>query len=179
MPTINTVYIATSLDGYIADRNDGIAWLESIVIPADIDLGYADLMHRVDAMIMGRNTFETVCGLGVEWPYTCPVFVLSNTLITLPSQYEGKAKIIKGPLQEICTNLEKQGYKRLYIDGGATIQSFLREDLVDELIITTFPILLGGGPKLFGDLPKELTLKLESSKVFLGALVQSHYSRPF
>ena len=75
----NIVYIATSLDGYIADKDGGLDWLNSIPNPENVDLGFANFMERIDALVMGRATFETVCGFDVEWPYPKPVFVLSNT----------------------------------------------------------------------------------------------------
>ena len=173
----NIVYIATSLDGYIADKNGGLDWLQSIPNPDNLDLGWADFLEQIDALVMGRNTFETVCGFDVEWPYPKPVFVLSNTLTSIPEAYSDKAEVVSGQLPEIVESLNLRGFINLYIDGGKTIQSFLKADLIDELFITQIPILLGGGVPLFGTLPNPLTFKRINTKVHLAAMVQTHYSR--
>ncbi|MEJ1224015.1 dihydrofolate reductase family protein [Sediminicola sp. 1XM1-17] len=173
----NSIYIATSLDGFIADKNGGIAWLDSIAIPENEDMGYLAFMEDIDALVMGRVTFETVLGFDVVWPYTKPVFVLSNTLKEIPESHQGKAYLVKGTLPVILEQIHQKGYKRLYIDGGTTIQSFLKKDLIDEMIITTFPILLGGGTSLFADLPKAMDFELVESKVYFDHLLQHHFRR--
>ncbi len=172
-----TVFIATSLDGYIADKNGGLEWLHTIPNPDQIDMGYEGFMKDIDAIVMGRTTFETVCSFDIDWPYNRPVFVLSKTLETIPAEYYDLAEVVKGSIPAILEDLFQRGYSRLYIDGGTTIQSFLKEDLIDELIITTIPILLGGGAKLFSTLPNELDFELVESKTFLNEIVQNHYRR--
>ena len=173
----NIVFIARSLDGYIADRNGGLDWLNATPNPDHLDMGYENFINRVDAIVMGRTTFDMVCSFDIEWPYHKPVFVLSNTIDSLPEKFKGKAEILKGSLKEILEHIHKKGYTRLYIDGGATIQNFLKEDLIDELIITTIPILLGGGAPLFGELPQELEFEHVESHLYLDALVQDSYRR--
>jgi len=173
----NSVYIATSLDGFIADKNGGLEWLDSIPNPEGVDMGYYAFTNEIDALVMGRTTFETVLGFDVDWPYEKPVYVLSNTLTEIPKSHEGKAFLVKGSLKEILEQIHEKGHFRLYIDGGATIQGFLKADLIDEMVITTFPILLGGGPQLFSDLTKIMEFELIDSKVHLNQLVQSHYIR--
>lgn len=173
----NSVFIATSLDGYIADKNGGIDWLHAIPNPDGIDMGYGALMARIDALVMGRATFETVCGFDMDWPYQKPVFVLSNTLTEIPDQHKGKAFLVKGTLTEILEQIHQKGYYRLYIDGGATIQSFLKEDLIDDMVITLIPILLGGGTPLFSELPKALEFECTGTEVYLDKIVQNHYRR--
>ncbi|SON51927.1 dihydrofolate reductase family protein [Vibrio tapetis] len=173
----NSVYIATSLDGYIADQNDGLDWLHTIPNPNGDDMGYAEHFSRIDAMVMGRNTMEMVLSFGIEWPYTKPVFVLSNTLTSVPNGYEDKIFLVKGELKSVLQEIKDKGFNDLYIDGGVTVQSFLKEDLIDELIISTIPILLGGGSPLFGNLVEPLNFKLVKSQSFLNAIVQSHYVR--
>jgi dihydrofolate reductase len=173
----NSVYIATSLDGYIADKNGEIEWLDSIPIPDNEDMGYLEFTKGIDALVMGRTTFETVLGLDIDWPYKKPVFVLSSTLNEIPESHKGKAQLIKGSIFEILEQIHKKGCLRLYIDGGKTIQSFLKEDLIDEMTITVFPIVLGGGAPLFSELPKELEFELVESKVYFNQLVQHHYRR--
>ncbi|MDC7233738.1 MAG: dihydrofolate reductase family protein [Spirochaetales bacterium] len=173
----NYVYIATSIDGYIADRNDGIDWLETVPNPDQKDLGFYDFLNRVDAIVMGRNTYETVLGFGGEWPYPKPVFVCSTTLKTIPESLEDKVFLIKGTAEDITRTLDRRGYTNLYIDGGKTIQGFLQADLIDELILSKIPVLLGGGTPLFGVLPGHLEFELLSSKTYLNQIVSLRYRR--
>ena len=173
----NSIFIATSIDGYISDKNGGIDWLHSIPNPENVDMGYAKFKAEIDALGMGRNTFETVLDLDVDWPYDKPVFVLSNTLTEIPESHLGKAFLVNGPLKEIISKLLHKGFYRLYIDGGSTIQSFLKEDLIDEMILTTIPVLLGGGSTLFAELPLALEFELIDIKTFLTQVTQQHYKR--
>jgi dihydrofolate reductase len=173
----NIVYIATSLDGYIADKNGSLDWLQSIPNPDNLDFGWGEFMGQVDALIMGRNTFATVCGFDGEWPYPVPVFVLSNSMTSIADKYKDKAEIVSGPLAKIVESLNDRGLSNLYIDGGKTIQSFLQADLIDELTITHIPILLGGGTPLFGSLVKSLAFEHINTQVHLNAMVQSTYRR--
>ncbi len=173
----NSVFIATSIDGYIADKNGSIDWLQSIPNPNNEDMGYVEFTKDIDALVMGRTTFETVCGFDIDWPYEKPVFVLSNTLNEIPESHKGKAFLVKGSLTKILEHIHQKGYNRLYIDGGATIQSFLKEDLIDEMLITIIPIVLGGGSSLFSKLPKELEFEYIKSNIFLNQLTQNHYKR--
>lgn len=173
----NIVFIAKSLDGYIADKYGGLDWLHAIPNPENIDMGYNKLIERVDAIVMGRNTFEMVCGFDIPWPYTVPVFVLSTTLNSIPEKLSSKVELINGSPSEITKQLEEKGYNSIYIDGGKTIQSFLQDDLIDELIISTIPTLLGGGSSLFGDLKKPIEFKHINSEVYLNAIVQDTYKR--
>ena len=173
----SSVFIATSLDGYIADKNGGIDWLHSTPNPNNDDMGYVEFTNDIDALVMGRTTFETVCGLDVDWPYDKPVFVLSNTLKDIPESHKEYAFLVKGTLTEILERIYEKGYHRLYIDGGTTIQSFLKADLIDDMIITTIPILLGSGSPLFSELPNELKFELINTKTFLNQITQNHYKR--
>ena len=173
----NSVFIATSLDGFIADRDGGLNWLHSIANPEGDDMGYSNFMATIDALVMGRITYETVSGFDMDWPYQKPVYVLSNTLDEIPAKHKGKAHLIKGTLNKILADLGDQGFINLYIDGGTTIQNFLREDLIDEMIITTIPILLGRGISLFGDLSQSLDFRCTKTKIFLESIVQNHYLR--
>lgn len=173
----NTVFIARSIDGFIADRNGGLGWLQEIPNPEQIDMGYQQFMENIDAIVMGRVSFEQVCSFDCDWPYSQPVFVLSRTLKTVPEEYQGKVQLINGSLKNVLKTINQKGFSRLYIDGGSTVQGFLQEDLIDELILTTIPILLGGGTSLFSDLPKEMKLEHVNTEVFLNQVVQSHYRR--
>lgn len=173
----NSVFIATSIDGYIADKNGGIDWLHSIPNPENEDMGYGEFINQIDALVMGRTTFETVCGFDCEWPYNKPVFVLSNKLKEIPESHKGKAFLVKGTITEIVNQINELGFNRLYIDGGTTIRSFLNEDLIDEMVLTLIPILLGGGSSLFTELPKELKFELIGTKIYLNQITQNHYKR--
>lgn len=173
----NKVFIATSLDGYIADKNGGIDWLHSIPNPENIDMGYGLFISQIDALVMGRKTFETVCGFDMDWPYQMPVFVLSHSLTVIPETYRDKVFLVKGTLQEILGQLHEKGHYNLYIDGGRTIQSFLKEDLIDEMTITIIPYLLGGGIPLFTELPGKLEFECVDSKIYLEKIVQHHFVR--
>ncbi|PKG58540.1 dihydrofolate reductase family protein [Shewanella sp. GutDb-MelDb] len=173
----NIVFIATSLDGFIADKDNKVDWLHEIPNPDNSDLGYNAFIERVQALVIGRNTLETVLSFGIDWPYTKPVFVLSNTMKAVPARLEDKVFLVKGPLTEVMTKIHGQGYNNLYIDGGLTIQSFLKEDLIDELIITTIPVLLGGGISLFGGLVAPLKFKHVKSEPFIDYLVQNSFIR--
>lgn len=174
---MNYVFIAQSIDGYIADKDGGIEWLNSIPNPDQSDMGYKTFIERVDAIVMGRATFDTVLGFGIPWPYEKPVFVLSNSLRAIPDELKGKVDLMTGLPNEICDVLQESGYNNLYIDGGNTIQRFLADDLIDEMIITTIPVVLGGGFSLFGELPKMLEFSRIKTEVYLDQVVQTRYVR--
>lgn len=177
MTAKNIVFIAKSLDGYIAGKNGELDWLELIPNPNHIEMGFGALMQEIDAIVMGRTTFKVVCDFGGEWPYSKPVFVLSTTLKNVPDHLVDKVHLCQGSPQEILQKIHNKGYHKIYIDGGRTIQDFLKADLIDELRITTIPILLGGGFPLFGELAQPLEFEHVSSQVFLGQLVQDCYRR--
>lgn len=112
-----------------------------------------------------------------SWPYTKPVFVLSNSLDKIPEQLKGQVDIVNGELKDILNRLKSQKINNLYIDGGKTIQSFLKEDLIDEMIITTVPILLGEGIPLFGDIKINLKFKCEKVEYISHYVVKQYYKR--
>ena len=172
----NIVYIATSIDGFIARKDGDIDWLMEIPNPENSDYGFSDFMERVDGIIMGRNTFDTVMSFG-EWPYTKPVFVLSSSLKSIPEKYQELAKLISGPLDELVRSLNAKGFNGLYIDGGKTIQSFLKQNLIDEMQITRIPIVLGSGIPLFAELDVEIKFDLVTTEILNKYLVKSIYKR--
>lgn len=173
----NIVFIGRSLDGYIAGKNGELDWLETIPNTNTVDMGYNQLMEEVDAIVMGKTTYEVVLNFGIEWPYQKHVFVLSNSLKSVPSHLEDKITILSGHPHDILKHVHQLGFHTLYIDGGRTIQDFLRADLIDELRITTIPILLGGGFSLFGKLDQPLEFDHVQSNVFLNQIVQDCYRR--
>jgi dihydrofolate reductase len=172
----NHVYIATSLDGFIATAEGGIEWLSQIPNPKQSDYGYAKFMRGIDAIVIGRKTYEKVLTFEC-WPYDKPVFILSRTLREVPESIADKAEIVSGDIEKIVTRLHQQDHRHLYIDGGQTIQSFLAADAIDELIITHVPILLGKGIPLFGKLDKSLKFSHRKTEIFNNVLVQSQYKR--
>jgi dihydrofolate reductase len=172
----NYVFIATSLDGFIADPEDGIGWLDEIPDPEQGDYGYTEFITRIDAILMGRRTFEKLLTFET-WPYEQTIFVLSSSLTHLPEGVKGKAELIQGEPHMLINQLNRRGFKNFYIDGGVTIQRFLQQDLIDEMIITRIPILLGAGIPLFGDLSSPMKFKHKRTVVFNNMLVQSHYFR--
>jgi len=173
----NIVYIGTSLDGYISAPDGGLNWLGYVPIPEGDDLGFSVFMDRVDAVVMGRKTFETLIGFGVGWHYSKPGIILSNTLQSVPDEFEGHVQIASGAPGEIIQLAISQGFENLYIDGGTTIQRFLQDDLIDELIITVIPVLLGGGDRLFGELDNLLGFELVETEILLDQLVKRRYQR--
>lgn len=171
----NQVFIATSMDGYIADKDGGIDFLDTIPEINTIDSGYEAFTANIDALVMGRTTFETVCGFDIEWPYKKPVYVLSNSLREIPDKYKGQVYLVKGKLTDVLEEIHSRGHKHLYIDGGRTIQNFLKEDLIDRMVITVIPVVLGDGIPLFGDQPNPLRFDCVESKIFLDKIVQNHF----
>ena len=172
-----TLCFAMSLDGFIAEPDGGVDWL-SIGTDLDADDGgwFTDFMERIDALVMGRNSFEKVMSFG-SCAYTRPVFVLSNTMTSVPEGYEDKVSILSGTPGEVVSTLAEQGYRRLYVDGGKTVQAFLAADLIDEMMIAYVPVILGQGIPLFGSLTHPLEFRLLETKTMSIGLVQSRYER--
>jgi len=143
MATKNSVFIAASLDGFMANSKEEIDWLHSIPNPAGDDMGYGQFIAGIDAIVMGRITFETTCGFDIDWPYSQKVFVLSHSLKKPPEKLKDKVEILKGEVEDILSSIHQKGYYTLYIDGGKTIPLFLKADQVDELILITIPVFFG------------------------------------
>lgn len=177
MKNKNIVFIAKSIDGFIAGLNGELDWLNSVPNPENNDMGFQSLMKEIDAIVMGKNTFEMVCSFEGEWPYPKHVFVLSNSLKIIPQKFKDKATILNGSLSDILHDIHQRDFYKLYVDGGQIVQNFLKEDLIHELRITTIPILLGNGISLFNILPKRLEFTHLKTEVFLNQIVQSHYKR--
>jgi dihydrofolate reductase len=171
-----TVYIATSIDGFIARENGGIDWLPT-GNNAEVgeDYGYQELMDSVDAIVMGRNTFELVLSFE-EWAYgEKPVIVLSGQQMHIPDRLAKTVEWMEASPQTVIHNLAARGFEHLYIDGGKTIQGFLKEGLIQQLIMTKVPILIGAGIPLFGSIPHDVKLRHVRTRSFGNGLVQSEY----
>lgn len=169
-----SVYIATSLDGFIARTNGDLDWLASDEIK-DEDYGYEEFISTIDTIILGRQSFEKVLSFG-DWPYGGKrVVVLSRGRLTIPGELKGQVEVSSAPLQELMRRLEETGARHLYVDGGKTIQSFLSAGLVQELTITTIPRLIGEGIPLFGCLEHDIKLEHLHTQTFANGLVQTKY----
>ncbi|MBL8061946.1 MAG: dihydrofolate reductase [Anaerolineales bacterium] len=168
-----SVYIATSLDGFIARQNGDIDWLPAGE-SGDGDFGYAEFMASIDLIVMGRNTFEKVLSFG-EWPYAKKVLVLTSRALTLTPNLTDKVEALPLQPRDLLHELERRGIRHIYLDGGVTIQRFLREGLVSEMIITTIPILIGEGLPLFASLGRDIQLELLESQSFKNGFVQNRY----
>ncbi|MBT3240134.1 MAG: dihydrofolate reductase [Chloroflexi bacterium] len=170
-----SVYIATSLDGFISRPNGSVDWLPGGESETGEDYGYHAFMSSVDALVMGRNTYEMVLSFG-EWPYgDKPVIVLSSRNLELPDNLIKTVSQMGGRPKEIVAQLTAQGYQHVYIDGGLTIQGFIREGLIQEIIVTQIPILIGEGLPLFGSIPEDIPLELLESLPFENGFVQNKY----
>jgi len=175
-----SVYIATSLDGFIAREDGSLDWLPGsdgeAIDGNNEDYGYHAFMESVDVLIMGRNTYEMVAGFG-PWPYgEKKVIVLSSSIKELPPELPDVVELRSGSPDDIVKQLEASGYKHAYIDGGHTIQGFLKSDLINEITITRVPIVIGGGIPLFGPLEKDYVLKHITTQSFDNGFVQSRYA---
>jgi len=172
----NFVYIAMSLDGFIATSDGGLDWLDEIPNPEKSDFGYAEFMSGIDAIVMGRKTFEKILTFD-DWPYDKPVYVLSKSKVNIPKELENKVEILNGAPKKVTHLLKELGHQNLYIDGGITIQGFLEEDLIDKMILTRVSVLLGEGIPLFGKLTQRLYFKHEKTESLNEILSKSYYTR--
>jgi len=167
-----SVFVGTSVDGFIA-RGDGA--LDFLPQDSGESHGFEEFMATVDAVVMGRKTFEAVLGFGA-WPYAGkPVFVLSHA--PLPDAPPGAAvERLAGDPADIVAQLAARGIGHLYVDGGLTIQGFLRAGLIDRLVITRVPVLIGTGIPLFGALAGDVVLRHVATRQYRDGLVQSEYA---
>lgn len=171
-----TVYIATSVDGFIAREDGGIDWLPGEdEAEGGEDYGYQEFIDSVDAIVMGRNTFELALSFG-PWPYgEMPVIVLSSRQVDVPDAMARTVESMSATPQEVVRRLSERGFEHLYVDGGKTIQGFLHEGLIQRLIVMKVPVLIGAGIPLFGPLPHDVRLRHLETRQFENGLVQSEY----
>jgi dihydrofolate reductase len=165
-----SVFVGTSLDGFLARPNGELDFLDA---GGSEPHGYEEFMASVDAIVIGRNTFDVVLGFS-SWPYRKPVFVLSTR--TLPPVPAGaQVEHLSGEPRDIVRRLEARGLGHIYVDGGITVQRFLEAGLIQRLIITRVPVLIGTGIPLFGPLGRDVTVRHVATRDFRGGLVQSEY----
>ena len=170
-----TAYIGTSLDGFIARKEGEIDWLIQFDSP-ETSQSYTEFISNIDAIVIGRGTFEKVLTFP-SWFYQKKVFVLSTQIKQLPENLKEKVSLLSMKPKELLLYLSNKGYNNINVDGGKVIQSFLKENLLDELIITTVPVLIGDGIPLFGWLDHDITFKHIQTNVFSNGLVKSHYEK--
>ena len=169
-----SVFIGTSLDGFIARSNGAYDFLP---VDGGEPHGYDEFFASIDVLVIGRKTFEIVMALP-QWPYGGKhVVVLSSCSLALPAALGGAVvKQMSGAPDEIVSRLAAKGFKHIYLDGGITIQSFLRAGLVDSLTITRVPVLIGEGIPLFGSLPHDVKLRHVATQTYASGLVKSEYA---
>lgn len=166
-----SVFIATSLDGFIAREDGGLDWLPEDPEPH----GYDEFIATVDAIVMGRKTFEIVLAFGA-WPFgEKPVIVLSSNPSEILAPEGAVCEAMNGTPHEIVARLAERGLKHLYIDGGVTVQGFLEAGLIQRLIITRIPVLLGSGIPLFGHVSHDIRLEHIATRSYPSGIVQSEY----
>ena len=180
-----SAYIATSVDGYIATHDGGVEWLENAGSEESGDrepvgdCGFAAYMASVDCMIMGRKCMEKIASFELtpeQWPYgDIPIFVLSNTVKSPPESLGDRVKMYSGDFPALTQQLASDGYNHAYIDGGATITSFINLGLLDEMCVTQIPVLLGAGLPLFGNIERQIKLENAEATVFSNDFIQWKY----
>jgi dihydrofolate reductase len=179
-----SVYIATSVDGYIALPDGDVDWLDTAGnLDADMgseDMGFKSFINSVDCMIMGRKCMEMISSMNLtpeQWPYgDIHIVSLSNTVKEPPKNLQGKVEMYSGNIQDLILKLENSGFKHAYIDGGSTITSFINLKLINEMTITKAPVLLGEGIPLFGKINQRVKLKNAKAVAFQNEFIQVKYS---
>ena len=168
------LYIAISLDGYIAGPDEDLSFLD-IVQREDEDYGYGDFIQTVDTVIMGRKTYDWIMAHVPEFVHADKTtFIISRT----ERQSTENTRFHTGDLSDLVRRLKTESGKNIFIEGGAeVVKTLLLDDLIDEYVISIIPVLVGGGTKLFEDGRPRQTLKLISTKQFDSGLVQLHYQR--
>ncbi|UWQ28277.1 dihydrofolate reductase family protein [Leisingera sp. M523] len=174
--TTGHVFIATSLDGFVARQDHSLDWLHKQPVAEDDDGGFAAFMDSVYGLVMGTGSFRTLLGFG-QWPYSKPVVVLSNSLTEqdIPEKLKDKVRLSTAAPADLMQELQEEGWTRAYIDGGRMVQSFLRQGLITDLTITTVPILIGSGIPLFGSLDRDIDLQVASSRILPTGMVQTTF----
>lgn len=180
-----SVFIATSIDGFIAKRDGSVDWLDtSGNIEADMgdeaDMGFKEFIESVDCLIIGRGCMEALSNFDLtpdQWPYgNRRVIVLSKTLTAPPANLKDRVEMYSGDVTVLIARLEKQGYSHAYVDGGKTIQSFLDLRLINEITITSAPVILGEGIPLFGVTAHKIDLRNASVRAYPNDFIQQKYT---
>jgi dihydrofolate reductase len=171
------VYVGVSIDGFIARPGGEVDFLDTEQPPAD-DMGFGALLERVDVLVMGRNTFDFVIDSGFDWPYgELPVRVATSRPLELAPELEATVATVAGATGEIVASLEAEGFATAYVDGGALAAAFFADDLVDELVLTFVPVVIGDGIRLFGDTPGDLAFDHRATTSDPNGFVQIRWDR--
>ena len=170
-----SVYIGTSLDGYIAKPDGNIDWL-TIYGNDDAIHAYEEFMNGIDAIVIGKGTYEKILSFP-SWPYVKKAFVLSTSLKQLPDTLKDNATLLSMKPKELLSYLSEMGFSSIYVDGEKVIQDFLKEDMIDNLIISKVPVLIGNGIPLFGFISADLKFKHMRTETQSNGLVRSYYNR--
>ncbi len=176
-----SVYIATTVDGYIAEKDGSVDFLEQYQSSAsseDGDMGFADFLDSIDLLIMGRKTFDQVISFGENlWPYgdrQVWVWSRSPSSVEIPKIRSNNVVGVSGEPRELLEMAQQKGFRHVYVDGGTTIKHFLLQGCIDDFILTRVPMLLGEGIPLFSEMQR-LSLEHVSTKSYPNGLVQSYY----
>jgi len=176
------VFIATSVDGFIARPDGTLDWLtgrpaeeETGQHDPEEDYGYGAFLDSVDALFMGRGTFDVVQGFEGEWPYPKPVYVWTSSPGDVRPNEGADVRLVPGSLGDALERLRSDGVRRVYVDGGATIRAWLDAGLIDRMTISTVPVLIGEGIPLFGGTAGDVALELEACRTYPGGMVQRTY----
>lgn len=173
--TTGHVFIAASLDGFVAREDHGLDWLNK-QNTADEDHGYDDFVSGIDGLIMGSGSFKNTLNFG-DWPYQKPVIVMSTSLTesNIPTNLNDKVRLTRLAPKELMAWLKEEGWTCAYVDGGQIVQSFIRARLIKDVTITIVPILIGEGRRLFGEIDGDIDFQLIGSEAFNSGLVQIRY----
>jgi len=171
------LYITASLDGFIAKANGNIDWLTQWPNPSNLDYGYADLLKKIGCIVMGRKTYDEVLGFGIDWPYAeFETFVVTNNAnlkVSTPN-----TQLVTSDINETISKLKQQSEKDIWlVGGGQLVTSFINENLIDKIILTIVPIILGEGISLFPNKPKESEWELLAVEKFETGLVSLTYHK--
>jgi dihydrofolate reductase len=167
-----SVFVGTSLDGFIARPNGEFDFLSP---SGDVPHGYDEFIATVDAIVMGRNTFGTVNGMA-EWPYGNKLVIVLTTR-PLPSESRRETiELMEGTPHQITERLAARGIEHIYVDGGITVQRFLNAGLIDRLIVSRVPVIIGAGIPLFGPTDHDIALEHIATRTHATGLVQSEYA---
>ena len=173
-----SVFVGTSLDGFIARENGDLDWLIGSDEGAGMNHGFKEFFATVDVLVLGRNTYEKVITFD-KWYYgTKPVVVLTTRPLEIPVRLSASVETMNGAPSEIVQRLAARNANHLYVDGGITIQRFLSDGLINRMIISRLPVLIGNGIPLFGALPHDIKLRHVATREYAGGMIQSEYEIP-
>lgn len=170
-------YIATSIDGYIARKDHSIDWLESITVPEGSDMGYGEFYGHIDTVIMGRQTYDEVMGFGVPWPYTDTKCYIATTDANYKTQTPN-THLVTHIDQNWIDEIKSESQQNIWlIGGGSLVSHFMKLDVLDDLMISIIPVVLGDGISLFPEIPPETHFNLSKVSDFGNDVVMLHYSK--